>query len=173
MKNTLVISVLVLGLTVFGSIVYFKDTKDKLAYIKSNEVYNEFELKKELAAKYATVQNKRKSILDSLVLSLKLLSAELKQQEDQKKVLKFQMQQQEYLTKKKEFDEDNRRLMEQYSEQIWKQINQYVMDFGKTGGYRFIYGASGNGSLMYAEEQSDITKEVIEYVNAKYKGEKK
>lgn len=40
-------------------------------------------------------------------------------------------------------------------------------------GYRYIFGAEGSGVLMYADERNNITKEVIEYINARYKGNAK
>lgn len=172
-NKTLLIILILLVATAIGVMLFQKTTAPKLAYVKSNEVYNEFELKKELAAKLTKVQNQRKAILDSLILPLKMLSAQLKEHKDQKLFMQFQLQQQNYLDKKKEFEEDNQRLTEEYSNQIWKQINQYIADYGKEKGYAFIYGATGSGSLMYAGDHYDLTNEISVYVNEKYKGEKK
>lgn len=155
--------------------LFYNSNKTKVAFIKSVELYNEFELKKELEIKLATVKNQRKSILDSLMLQLKMASTQLeynKGKED-KEIKLFQIQKQDYLYKEKQFDEDNQRLAEQYSQQIWKQINQYVSDFGKENNYSFIYGASGNGAIMFAQDKYDVTKELTAYINEKYKGEKK
>jgi Skp family chaperone for outer membrane proteins len=49
-------------------------------------------------------------------------------------------------------------------------MNQYVKDFGSKYGYTYIFGADGSGFLMYSLEANNITKEVKEYINSRYKG---
>lgn len=171
-------TILITGLFLMLSVtlyLFYGNNKSKVAYIKSVDLYNEFGLKKELETKLITVKNQRKSILDSLMLQLKMMSTQLEYNEgkDDKEIKLFQIRKQDYLSKEKQFDEDDQRLAEQYSQQIWKQINQYVSDYGKENNYSFIYGASGNGAIMYAQDKYDVTKELTAYINEKYKGEKK
>ena len=47
-------------------------------------------------------------------------------------------------------------------------INDYVKEFGKRKGYKIIFGASGGGNIMYADESSDLTEEVLKGLNAEY-----
>jgi outer membrane protein len=109
------------------------------------------------------------------MLQLKMMSTQLEYNKgkDDKEIKLFQIRKQDYLSKEKQFDEDDQRLAEQYSQQIWKQINQYVSDYGKENNFSFIYGASGNGAIMYAQDKYDVTIELTSYINEKYKGEKK
>jgi len=86
---------------------------------------------------------------------------------------KFEIKKQEYLMKQKSFEEDNQLLTQNYDGQIWKQINQYVKDYGKGKEYELIIGSAGNGSVMYSLDKLNITKEVLEYINSSYRGEKK
>lgn len=46
-----------------------------------------------------------------------------------------------------------------------KEIKQY----GKEKGYDYIYGTGESNSVLFAEENYDITKEIIKIVNDKYK----
>ena len=71
---------------------------------------------------------------------------------------------------KQKFDEDNQRTYDDYEKQIWKQVNQYMKDFGVENNYTYILGAEGSWQLMYAKENNNITKEVVEFINKKYKG---
>ena len=48
--------------------------KPKCAWIEISKVYSEFDMKKELEAKYGNVEQMRKTILDSLELQLNMLS---------------------------------------------------------------------------------------------------
>ena len=63
---------------------------------------------------------------------------------------------------------EQQELSSRYTADIWKRINHYVSDYGKTEGYDFIFGATGDGGLMYANDVNDITDEVILYLNKKY-----
>ena len=176
MKNSYK-TIFTFGLLILLSVamyLIYTGNKSKTAFVKNVDLYNDFALKKELEAKLLSVKNQRKTILDSLVVQLKMMSSELEYtaKKDEVKMQQFQIRKQEYLMKEKEFDEDSERLSQQYSDQIWKQINQYVSDFGKEEGYEYIYGAIGNGAMMYAKEKNDITAELKVYINNKYKGDK-
>jgi outer membrane protein len=74
--------------------------------------------------------------------------------------------------KKQQFDDDNQDMSKQYTEEIMKQLNEYVRDYGKANGYTYILGAQGSGSIMSADDKNDITTTVLEYVNEKYKGKR-
>ena len=59
-------------------------------------------------------------------------------------------------------------LTARYTSDIWKHINEGIAEFGKAEGYDFIFGASGNGGIMYADEANDITDRVVTYINLRY-----
>ena len=48
--------------------------------------------------------------------------------------------------------------------------NQYIKDYGIQNNYILIFGVSGQGNIMYANDGLDATEEVIEYVNKRYQG---
>lgn len=171
-------AVLIFSIVAVGFIaIYYLTGKNnlKVAYVKNIDLYNNFSLKKELENKLTTVKTQRKSILDSLLLELKVSSSALQNADkrDEQQIKSFELRKQNYLAKQKEFDEDNERLTSQYNQEIWNQINELVSNYGKQKGYAFIYGATGNGGLMYAEEKYDVTDELKEFINETYKGEKK
>jgi outer membrane protein len=174
MKTIFKYTAIIISVVVLTSFAFVSHTTSmKAAFVKNTELYNNFPLKKELETQLISTKNKRQSILDSMLVSLKALSSVIKNGKNNERQLAiFKMQRDNYLVKQKEFDEDNQRLAEQYSQQIWKQINQYVEDFGKSKGYGFIYGATGDGALMYADASADLTKEISEYINGRYTGNK-
>lgn len=65
----------------------------------------------------------------------------------------------------------HQQMSEQFTSEVWKYINDGVVEYGQLNKYEFIYGASGNGNLMYAAEKNDITQDVVQFLNAKYEGE--
>jgi outer membrane protein len=169
--NYILLTLMVVGFIVIYFLLHKQTTK--LAYVDLATVYDEFPMKKELEAKLMNVQNARKNILDSLQIQLNAMSMSIKSEKEVEAIQRFQIKKQEYLLKQKRFEEDNQTTTQNYSAQIWKQINQYVKDYGKNEGYTFILGTDGTGTIMYGAEEKDITKEVSKYVNEKYSGEKK
>lgn len=162
--------------TVIVSCYSLRKPVSQTAYVDIGIIYNEFGLKKELETKYTNVQSTRKRIIDSLGLELTILSNRVKQNlaSDLKDSIgqQFTAKQQEYMYRKQAFESDNDAVTEQYSAQIWKQLNQYITDYGKANGYDYIFGGDGSGSLMYAREGLNITDQVKTYVNQRYKGGK-
>jgi outer membrane protein len=56
---------------------------------------------------------------------------------------------------------------------IINDINDYIKEYGKTHGHDIIFGASGNGSTMYASPKSDLTQKILEGLNKEFKGQHK
>lgn len=147
---------------------------NKIVWINTTTVFNEFVLKKELESKFTLVEMERKRLIDSLELELNVLSKTFQSQgkvnnDDMKK---FQSKREYFLLKKEQFEADNENMRESYNQQIYTQLNQYVKDFGTTNGYEYVLGAEGSGAVMFAVEKNDVTKEVISFINKKYKGDK-
>lgn len=49
-------------------------------------------------------------------------------------------------------------------------INDFVNEYGKKRNYKIIYGATGSGSIMYAEDSADLTDEVLLELNREFSG---
>ncbi|MEM9022091.1 MAG: OmpH family outer membrane protein [Bacteroidota bacterium] len=173
LQNILLIAqaIVVIGTCVWA-VTHFSQT-DKMGYVQLNTVYSDFSLKQELEAQLDKVQNKRSAVLDSLRMDLEALARTLDNQPapDENQLRQFEVRRQTYLAKEQQFTEDNQRLAAQYREQVWKQINQYVRDYGQAEGYRIIHGADGTGGLMFAEEALDVTEAVTAYINTRYNGQ--
>lgn len=164
---TLIITTFVLIISIYN--IY---PKKKLAWIDLPAVYKDFTYKKELETRFQKTREARKNIMDSLELELKILSNEIQliRKSNTDKIIAFKLKRENYLNKKKIFEEDDFMNKEKYEEQIMTQLTQYVKDYGQENGYAFIYGADGTGSLMYANEADNITDDIKTYVNNKYEG---
>ena len=148
-----------------------KQTKPNV-FIDLPYVFNEFALKKDLQKKYTNVMAGRKKNIDSLGFFLQNLEAELKSESkpDQEKVKLFLNKQKVYMEQVKIFDEEDKSINSDYDAQIFKQLNQYVTDYGKENNINIIFGSMGNGSLMYADSTINITNKIVIYINKKYAG---
>ena len=173
MKNKLIYSIILLITCAFCFVGFSMiNSGSKTGYILIGDVFSKFQMKKDLEKKYEEVKNQRQRILDSLAIQLRVFSNDLKNQKtiSAQEEERYNYLRQDYIQKKQQFDEDNKQMTGQYDKQILTQLNQYVREYGKQNGYQYIFGSDGNGSLMYAEQQNDISKPVIEFINNKYNG---
>lgn len=168
------ITIGVLALMSIALMLYGFISKPKVAYVHVQEVYNEFDYKVELEKKLEQVQAARTRILDSLEIQINALAANIQNSEVNKErnIQNYQYLATQYQTKQKMFAEDNQVVSQQYTEQIWNQLNQYIEEFGQQKEYGFIHGANGSGSVMYAEKNYDVTEELKAFVNERYQGGK-
>jgi outer membrane protein len=167
-RALLVLNIVIVCLLILVSAaLYFK--QEKIAFINTSEIYDDFQLKKDLELKLKNITQSRKSIADSLKLNLQMFANSL-DKKNVEAVNKFNLMREQYLQKEKQFEEDNHSLAQTYTEQIWKQLNEYIKDFGKTKKYKYIFGVNGEGTLMYADEAENITNELRQYVKDRFNG---
>jgi outer membrane protein len=151
--------------------IYHQCTKAKIIYVDIPKVFNGFEMKKEFQDKYKKTEAVRKRVLDSLSFNLQLLAKKLDQDAKNGQLMReFDLKREDYLKRKNIIEQDNLTLSNQYDKQILEQMSQYIADYGKQNGFDLILGADGNGTLMYAAEKMNISDEIIQYINDRYKG---
>jgi outer membrane protein len=151
--------------------VYHTFFTSKVGYVDIPKVFNGFEMKKEFQEKYKKTAVLRKRVIDSLSLDLQLLAKRVQaNKKDLDLVNEFDMKREEFFKRKNNSDQDNAALSNQYDKQILEQMSQYILDFGKKYKYDIIMGADGNGTLMYANDRFNISEEVTNYINDRYKG---
>ncbi|MES2689399.1 MAG: OmpH family outer membrane protein [Bacteroidota bacterium] len=165
--TTLLILLNTTGILVIACYLLLK--KEGYVYVETYKVYEGFVMKKQMQGELESEIRKESERLDSLRIDLKmaLMRYEQAKNEDLKKTIGLKQQELAYLEQqaKTRYEE----LADKYDARIWAQINQYVMDYGKEQGQEIIFGASGNGSVMYGKENRNVTEEVIGYMNKKHK----
>lgn len=175
------ITLLVLGLFAVTSVsltIYQLNREQKFVIVDLARLYNEFEMKKQLEGQMTTVTDIRQKALDSLELSLNILSRNIQNMDPaadkaayENKTNEFEVRRRQYLSQQTAMNENNEAMQQQYNGQIWKQLNQYVEDYGKANGIECIIGGDGSGNVMYSESGLNRTDEVVSYCNERYQGE--
>lgn len=64
----------------------------------------------------------------------------------------------------KQIQEEDKKI----TQTVINDINDYIKEYGKSHGYKMIFGASGSGNIMYADEATDLTEEVLKGLNKQY-----
>ncbi len=168
-KITVPVALIALCLSI-TCLVLVLSKNQKTVFVNIETVYDDFPMKKELELKFENVANMRQQILDSLKLQLTILSQRITSKTDINNINQFQLKRQEYALKEQSFTESTQQTNEQYKNQIWKQLSQYVAQFGKKNNYKYILGFENKSSVLYGDEAEDVTKELSAYVNEMYKG---
>jgi Skp family chaperone for outer membrane proteins len=146
--------------------LYFFGKTDNTAYFEFNKVYNNCSLKKDLEKDLEKVFSIRKSELDSLQLELSLLSGKVEAKSaSQMELDKFEDMKNRFLTLQENYEQENMRLKENYTSQIRKEINDKARLFAEKNGYTYLFAAMGDGTIMYASEKNDVTKEFQEFID--------
>ncbi len=143
--------------------IYQYSQKKEIYYVENGKLYDGFNLKKEYETQIQKLRIERGNQLDSLALHIKQLEA-------QKLTNEAQYVQEFYIQKAKKFEEDETALLSEYNQQIWKRLNQYAIEYSKEKNIDILIGASGNGTILHANEKLDVTNDLINYANKRYSG---
>lgn len=148
--------------------------KNTIAYIHNQEVYAEFGLTKDLQNEYNKTFNQRKAILDSMEARISGLAkkVELENGRNKEDLDRVTVLQEEFVVRKRQLEQENQVLNQKYQAQILDQMNEYLEMFGQEKELKLLFGANGNGEIMYADPSVDMTKEAIVYINHQYAGKK-
>lgn len=135
---------------------------NKVAYIQTAKVFAEFQMTQELDAKLDNTRQARQTIIENLNLRMQAMQSRRAPLDSLDAIRR------ELSHRQDQFSEDNAFQSEQYTDQIWTQLNQYLQDYCETEGVTYLFGANGTGNLMGADQSYDLTDEVIAFVNQKY-----
>lgn len=162
----------IIGLGTYTLIEHYN--KPKTAYIIIQDAYNQFDLKKEMEKKFIAIKNAKQKVLDSLAFELNLSAKTIDEKKGSNKYNEtiYNRKREEFYQRRQSVQEDNNQLSKQYDQEILSQLNQYVSDYGKENHYEYIFGNDGNGSLMHADDALNVTRQIVQYINERYKGRK-
>lgn len=166
MKNIITISVLAIA-------CLFSCSKEKkIGYLENYMLYSSFDLAKELEQELTNYENGEKKYLDSLNLIFEQQTNYLQSLEEVSKLeyASYNDLRNTLSFRQNGFEEGIQTRSQDYERQVWERLNTYVTAFASEKEYDLILGAAGNGSLMYANEDMDITAELVIYCNAQYNG---
>lgn len=155
----------------FSIYTFIQQRSIKTGYVDNVKLFNEFKMKKEIEVKLNTRDDFQKNVMDSLLAIIKVLERKKANSGLSAKELDLlDYQKNRYLGQREEFEKSSATLVQQYDNQIWTRLNQYIKEFGAQNNYHLILGTKGDGNVMYADTNRDLTEEVLKYANQKYTG---
>ncbi|HBH47666.1 MAG TPA: hypothetical protein DDX98_03460 [Bacteroidales bacterium] len=172
MKNIQVIINIVLLAGLLGIGGYQLIKKDKTVYVDVGLLMQEYKGMKaargEYEQKVAQWQANADTLIEKFQNEIKAYEKERSKMTQREKELKEELlrNKQMQINQYQEAIQMKAREEEQLlTQNITNVVNDYVSEFGKSKGYKFILGATGQGNILYASESNNITQEIINGLN--------
>lgn len=174
-KATLIIATAALILSAFS---VYKSTKSaELVYVDVNKLLEGYKRTKLVRAEFEAKAKTLGANVDSLMADWQ---KELKTYEKERAKMtkkELELKQQLLSNKQQQVNNYQQAIQKQIQEEdkkvtqtVINDINDYVTEYGKEHNYKIIFGASGAGNLMYADEATDLTEKVLEGLNKEFTG---
>ena len=169
MKNSVL---LVLAVLLFASC----QDQMKVGYVDNSKLVNDYMKKKDIESRFerkVTAYNKRRDSigrvfqLETQDFQQRVTSLSEKAAQEQYQILgqKQQFLQQQFQQEEQEIQNESQTQIDT----LIKEVKTFVKDYGKKNGYTYILGSNEAGSVLYGKEENDLTKELLDALNAEYK----
>ncbi len=160
------------------SVFFFNANNQKVVYVNSSELTNNFKGMLDARAVYQKKANAWKANIDTLASEVQQQIFKYEKENSKMTVKERQLSQELIRTKQKQFADFQQAMNSQAQQEDAKmtgevvtQINAYLKKYGESKGYKIILAATEYGNLAYADDELDITKEVLEGLNKEYGGQ--
>lgn len=156
---------------------FYSQNSSEQVYVDVNKLLEGYKRTKVVRAEFKKKADVLKSNIDSLVgdwqKELKLYEKERSNYSKKELELKQELlsnKQQQINNYQQAIQKQIQKEDKKSTQTVINDINDYVKEYGKKKGYKIIFGAGGNGNIMYADKRADLTEEVLEGLNTEYEG---
>lgn len=145
---------------------FIMDSKDsgtskRTVAIDNFKVFEEFQLKKDYDKKIEKEFALDKASLDSMGNAFNTL----------KDPFAIDALKKQFVIRKQQFDQKFQAVSQQYTNEVYTRLNEYIKEYGKKNGYGIIIGSNGQGNVMYIDKTEEVTEDLIKFINDKYSNE--
>lgn len=162
---------LIIVLFVFVVFSSYQNSNSREVYIVTGELFQNFDYQNELNAEYIKLKDTKDKEIENYITLLKKLQQKIKEEQNSDQAIyDYQVGLERLQKLQNDVNDELSKISAEYNDKIWDKLNRYVTEYGKENNYKVIFGAGGDGNIMYAEESINVTSEVVEYCNNKYNG---
>ena len=154
----------------------------KIVYLNSDVLNEEYDFVKDLTAAAQSKQQRLQNAYETKAQKFQQDYTELQEKASQGLLSENQANtaQADLIKRKEELDKMELQLqgmmdeIQKSNEEVRKNVVDYVKEYNKTGNYNYIltYTDNPGGFLILANDSLDITREVVNGLNAQYKAKK-
>ncbi|TYB78734.1 OmpH family outer membrane protein [Bizionia myxarmorum] len=169
MKNIILVSI------VFFTLLSCNTESQKIGFVNNTDLISDYQEKMDIEAKFKgkieTFQKRTDSIGQAFQAEAQAFQLKAQGMAQDKAQLEYQALGQKQQMLQQRIQQEEGAIQEESQEAIdslIKKVRDYVKVYGKKNGYTYILGSNEAGSVMYGEESKDLTKEILESLNADY-----
>jgi len=148
----------------------------KTAYVDTSKLMSEYTEAKDLEAKYKAQAEEKGRLLEAEINRFKQEASNFQAQAQANGQAWAQQKGAELQKREQQLGYAQQQLSQQLQQESGKEmdslvsgVKKFIKSYGKEKGYSYIFGTGDVASVLYAEDQYDITKELIAALNEKYK----
>jgi outer membrane protein len=149
---------------------------EKTGFVNNSELINEYLGKKDIENRYKQKDETAKKKSDSLGQAYQIealgLQEKLSNMSEKQQQAAAQPFQQKWQMIEQQMKSEQQRFQTEFQTEIDSSIVEvadFVKSYAKTNGYSYVFGTSDvSRSIMYGEESNDLTKAILEALNANY-----
>ncbi|MCF6280328.1 MAG: OmpH family outer membrane protein [Flavobacteriaceae bacterium] len=161
---------------VFASVLLFAScTQSKIGYVDVEEIMKEYDATKDVEAALKAEQEKVGKSLDSLsaafqgkVQDFYKKAQRMSAKSRQAKEAELQQEQQALQAKGQQAQQALQQKSQEEIEKLTKKLDKAVAEYAKTNKFTMILGTQGNGTVMYGEDQTNLTETILDVLNEAY-----
>ena len=149
--------------------------QQKIGFVDNGVLINEYQERVDIEANLQIKIDAFKSRTDSLrsAFELEIKEAELRarkmSQADVQKLSQELQQKEQVLSQRVQFEQQQIAQESQtLNDSLIKTVKNFVRAYGKSNNYNYILGSNEAGSVLYGEESSDLTQEILKALNGGY-----
>jgi len=177
MKKSLVIIAIAFSIISCNKTAEVASTKT--AYVDTSKLMTEYTEAKDIEAKYKAKSEEMGRELEAEIAKFKTEAASFQKNAQlngqawaQQKGAELQKREQQLQYAQQSIAQQLQQESGVEIDSVVSEVKKFIKSYGKEKGYAYIYGTGDAASVLYAEEKYDITKEMIQLLNNKYKSEK-
>jgi outer membrane protein len=149
-----------------------------MAYIRTNHLLTNYQGFQEATHAYQQKSSAWKANMDTLTKELKDLSIRYEAGKSEMSARERELSAELIRTKQQQLEQYREGIRQMAAQEdremtadVVQEINLFLKEYGEKHRYRIILGATEAGNIVYAEEAMDLTDEVLDALNRRYRGE--
>ncbi len=150
--------------------------ESKTAYVDTSKLLEEYTEAKDIQAKYKTKSEEMGKELEAEVNRFKSDAANFQKNAQANGQAWAQQNGAELQKREQQLSYAQQGMLQQLQQEsgvemdsLVVNVKKFIKDYGKQKGYSYIFGTGEAASILYAEDKYDITKEITQLLNDKYK----
>jgi outer membrane protein len=156
---------------------YYSQKSSEQVYVDVNKLLDGYKRTKVVRAEFEVKAKTLTANVDSLVTGWQKELKDYEKNRSKYSKKELELKQELLSNKQQQINNYQQAIQKQVQEEdkkatqtVINDINDFVKEYGKKKGYKIIFGASGSGNIMYADESSDLTPFVLEGLNKEFEG---